>query len=91
MKENSYKKASIAATKVLAFLSDERQLEKLDKAKFEKRPELFDLGRDCFFNPELMQELDEEILNDKNFLNGYNHGKRLALIEELQGKNGKKK
>lgn len=53
--------------------------------------DLFNLGRDCFFNSELMQGLDEETLNNKSFLSGYNHGKRLALIEEMQEKNSKSK
>lgn len=52
---------------------------------------LFDLGRDCFFNPELMEGMSEDTLNNKSFLNGYNHGKRLALIDEMEKKQGKSK
>lgn len=52
---------------------------------------LYDLGRDCFFNPELMEGLDEETTKSNAFVAGYNHGKRLALIEEMEKKNGKKR
>lgn len=51
--------------------------------------ELYELGEKCFFNPELMQGLDDETLNSKPFLNGYQRGKRLALIEEMEEGNKK--
>lgn len=89
-KDYKHKDFSYAVWKSLIAESEDKLITSLGKNKM-GNSKLFDLGRDCFFNPELMKGLSEEVLGDKSFLNGYEHGKRLTIIEELEKKNGKTK
>ncbi len=66
-----------------------KYLRYLDSVKgFDK--ELFDKGTEYFLNGGILEQAKDEYRNNKSFVNGYTHGKRLAMIQDIEEKYNKK-
>lgn len=48
--------------------------------------DLFDKGNEYFNIGGSLENLTEELANNRSFISGYSHAKRLAFIEELEQK-----
>lgn len=49
-------------------------------------PEVYALGKDWSQTGKLLDEAPEQMRNNFNFVNGFNHGERLKMIEKLDSK-----
>ena len=58
------------------------------KKNFDK--ELFDMGKEFFDMGGKLEELDDKYKMNFSFIRGYEHGQRLAMIQEIDEKNNKK-
>ena len=73
----------ISYGKIEKKISDDRELKKLDEARnFSK--DLFDKGTTWFDSGLTLDEAPENLKNNRSFINGFNYGKRLSLVKELQ-------
>ena len=74
--------ADLRMKRMTVIASEEKTLKQLyNGSNFNE--DLYLLGEYCYSHPEKMQELDEKILNNKNFVSGYKKAKRLELIADL--------
>jgi len=73
----------ISYGKIEKKFNDERELKKIDESRnFSK--DLFDKGTIWFDGGLSLEEAPENFRNNRSFINGFNYGKRLSLVKELQ-------
>lgn len=66
-----------------------KYLRYLDSKKgFDK--ELFDKGTEYFLNGGILEQAKDEYRNNKSFVSGYSHGKRLPIVQQVEEKYSKK-
>ena len=52
--------------------------------------DLFDMGKEFFDIGGRLEELDDKYKNNFSFIRGYEHGQRLAMIQDIEEKYNKK-
>ena len=52
---------------------------------------IFDMGVEFYQSGNRLEDAPEELRNNSSFISGFTHAKRLAMIEEIEKKMGKKR
>ena len=81
--ERMHKRADISKYDKIGLSKAMYKLKKLDYAKHYNK-DIYEKGEAWYNSGLTLEDAPVELQNDINFVNGYERGRRLALIEEMQ-------